>query len=326
MIFGKQAENQTGLDNRARSTSTGLATDAQDWVAVVMSQPDIRSGRDEKLVELLPLKDAAYDYNKLSQTEMDALVEALRDGFGEQFDPYRRPMPLPKEIKTQGLLEHPFYCRPELYYNEQEWDGAFWSSDNGDDAPAPNEGFPLNFQPRRLRIYFQNQFERFCKKILREGGIEGVKELDTGGGDWVFDYLALERLYEKPWYEFHALQFLDWMENEDILKRPGLALLVNTRCAGQLGRLVEQYYWRFRFEAAAITGVGARKGASAGGRAKAVSHHTVRAAWQKKASEIWAHRPDLSKVAVAQKIRMKIGKGHTAKHIARYITRPSNRK
>src|SRR5262249_42002435 len=48
--------------------------------------PTRRSAKDnplERLRVLLPSKDAPYDQDKLSKAEMDALVEALGDGFGE---------------------------------------------------------------------------------------------------------------------------------------------------------------------------------------------------------------------------------------------------
>ena len=91
---------------------------------------------------------------------------------------------------------------------------------------------------------------------------------------------------------------------------------------GKLGRLVEQYYWRFRFERAAIAGVRSRTGASAGGKAKAETHNSVQSGWNRAASEIWSRRPGLSKIAVAELIRKQRNVACTAKHIARFISRP----
>ena len=92
--------------------------------------------------------------------------------------------------------------------------------------------------------------------------------------------------------------------------------------SGQLGRLIEQYYWRFKFEEAAITGVGARKGASAGGKARAALHMMEHSVWQKLASGIWGRRPTLSKIATAEIIKKHVGSSRTAKHIARFINHP----
>jgi len=101
-----------------------------------------------------------------------------------------------------------------------------------------------------------------------------------------------------------------------------LGYMLITGFAGQLGRLVEQYYWRFRFERAAVAGESARKGASAGGKVKAEKCRTQHSVWQNEALKIWANRPKLKKHAVAEIIRKQCDEEHTAKHIARYLTRP----
>lgn len=273
-----------------------------------------RDRRDETLWRLLPRKDAVYDFDRLSEAETHALVEALADGFGEVLVPDREAQPLPRILKA-GLLQHSFYVERTQEYDADDWDNPFWTSANNDDAPPPSEWFPLGFVRRRLRIYFQNQFNRFCAQTARELKMKVTTRRDKS----LFEELAFDRLYQKPWYEVHALQFLDWIENRETLKYPGLALVANAGFSGQLGRLVEQYFWRFRFEQAAIIGVGAQKGASAGGKARAAIHHAERVAWQKVAFEIWSRRPKLSKTAVAEKIRDRLRSPHTAKHIARYI-------
>ena len=98
--------------------------------------------------------------------------------------------------------------------------------------------------------------------------------------------------YQKPWYEFHALNCLKEIQS---LKESIISEIVETTekakrlsnipyeiiaedltselifAAGQLGRLVEQYSWRFQHERAVETGESVRKGASAGGRVRAES-------------------------------------------------------
>jgi hypothetical protein len=251
-----------------------------------------RDWRDEKLWKLLPAIDAPYQYDSLSVAEMEALFEALSDGFGE---PIQGREPLPLRLKSAGLLEHAFH--PSRNFDADDWDYEFLIGDGNE--PAPYETFPLGFNPRRLLVYFQNQFNRFCNRR------------DLGGHSKMSDQeIAALRLYRKPWYEFHALRFLDFIDFSRV------------QFAGQLGRLVEQYYWRFRFEKVAMTGVGAKKGASAGGKAKAQALQPEHSAWQNAASEIWADRPKLSKIAVANIISKQNGGRRTAKHIARYITHP----
>lgn len=138
----------------------------------------------------------------------------------------------------------------------------------------------------------------------------------------MFEGVAIDRIYEKCWYEFQALQFMDWIADRDMRRHANLALLLNVGFAGQLGRLVEQYYWRFRFEEAAITGAAARKGASAGGRAKAKTHKLLHSKWQTEALKIWSRHPGWSKLAVAKQVRKNLGIPQIARHITKYINRP----
>jgi hypothetical protein len=273
--------------------------------------------RNEKLWGLLPDIDAPYDYHTLSRVETDALVEALGDGFGDRGVQGQEPLPLPSNLNS-GLLEHAFYS--DSGYDADDWGFALRT-------------FPLGFIQTQLRIYFQNQFYRFCKRIARENAVS----LDNKRA--VFEELAYQRVYEKPWYEAQALNFLDIVYTstknlkEDqgrFLRLIGKRALDPSKCqvlviaafAGQLGRLVEQYYWRFRYERAVVAGESVRKGASAGGKIKAEQYQAKHSVWQNEASKIWARRPDLTNNAVGEIIRKQFGEACTAKHIARCITRP----
>jgi hypothetical protein len=250
-------------------------------------------------------------------------MEALTDGFGDVLTHIYERFPLPTHVAS-GLLEHSVYlpsdldpdCDPD---HLGESDHRFWTSANDDDAPAPYGEFPLGYYPRRLRVYFQNQFERFCVHMS-----DGSPVGSTSYEKWAD--VASTLLYDKPWYEFHALQLLDWIESSakelQDLKTAAVHIPTISTFSGKLGRLVEQYCWRFRFERAAISGRGAQKGASAGGKAKAQARQADHSKWQNASSRIWADRPGLSKTAVANIIKTKLGVAATAKHIARYITRP----
>ena len=274
-----------------------------------------RDCRDEKLWKLLPAIDAPYEYDSLSVAEMEALIETLSDSFGKPWVHGHEPLPL--RLKSAGLLEHVYH--PSKNFEDQDaflggdenflmGDGNFLMDDGNflmGDAP-PYETFPLGFNPRRLLVYFQNQFNRFCSRADRDN----IRDLGNLKLVFSAQEVAALRLYRKPWYEFHALRFLDFID------------LSPVQFAGQLGRLVEQYYWRFRFEKIAMTGVDARKGASAGGKPRAQALQPEHSAWQNAASEIWADRPKLTKIAVANIISKQIGGRRTAKHIARYITYP----
>ena len=274
-------------------------------------------GRDDKLLALLPPKGSPYSFDNLSEAETVALEAAFGDGFGDVSAIDSRPLPLPHEIRS-GLLEHFFFVRGSSEYDPEEYPDEFWTED--DDRPSPTVSFPLGFVLRRLRLYFGNQMDRFCAHLISEQPDYPLTDR------WHLEQLASYRLYMKPWYEFHAVQFIDWIESaqRDVVrkKRPRLGAVIISSFSGELGRLVEQYYWRFRFEGAAITGVGARRGASAGGKARAALHVAKRAVWQRLGLEIWVRRPSLSKIVVAEAIRKQLGEARTAKHIARFIIRP----
>jgi hypothetical protein len=278
------------------------------------------SGRDDRLIALLPARDSPYYFDRLSQPEKEAFEEALADGFGSEAKGYER-LSLPADVKP-GVLRHFFFVSSSQLDGyedeEEERSAAFWSSPSGGDMLAPFESFPLEFVPRRLRIYFENQFDRF-----RFALIQNRPSYAAQGREW-FEEIAFQHVYKKPWYEAYALQFLDWIP--DMTRRATgdqklipLTSMLNVAFSGQLGRLVEQYYWKFIFEGATLTGLGARKGAGSGGKAKAKAHKSEQAKWQEIASEVWARHPYMSKMAVAEIIRRQLKEPRTAKHIARYL-------
>jgi len=273
--------------------------------------------RIDQLRALLPSKDAEYSFDALSRTETAALEAAFGDGFGNPGAVGHLPVSLPRDVRS-GLVRHSFFVRETSEYDDQDNPFEFWEWD--DDRPPPSESCPLNFELRRLSLYFANQLDRFCAHLIREE--PSLASLDK-------EYLAEEaasRLYEKPWYEYHAVQHIEWIEvTPDWLKvgkDTRFQNLLISGFSGTLGRLVEQYYWRFRFEKAAITGVGARTGASIGGKAKARLHEAEHSRWQNAAGAIWSRRPDLGKGAVAKLVKKQLDVSQTAKHIARFIKRP----
>lgn len=274
-----------------------------------------RRRRDQKLWDLLPPLTDDYDPSRLSNRELSALEEALGDGFGGRFDKGNSASDLPSHVQP-ALLQHKFYSDAFVDEDGDHWGPDFWARGD-DDEPAPFESFPLEFSRIRLRIYFRNQFERYCRHVAGE-----AFEV-TGRDERIFEGVALRDLYEKPWYEVHALRFLDWVEDES--SRPHLAWFINVGLAGKLGRLVEQYYWRFRYEKAAITGLGARSGASAGGKVRATQLHMKHAKWQQIANGIWSRRPELKAQSVASEVKKKLKLKETAKHIARYLRRPTKK-
>ena len=288
----------------------------------------IRHPSEQRLWEILPSKDDPYNPRRLSEREVIALEEALDDGFGKELGARTEAFSLPKDVDP-GLLRHQYHlkfpAKSTLGSDNDDdiGDWKFWSG-SGDFAPAPWQRFPLGYNSIKLRIYFRSQFERFCRHFmsqeLQRSEADPVNEQD----EIIISEFGLERLYEKPWYEIHALQLLDWLDfpRPVVLSDTTLAQRALPRFAGTLGRLVEQYYWRFQHEDAAVTGRGARSGASAGGKALASIRQNERRAWQVVANEVWARRPDLNIHAVAEVVKKRLRLNQTAKHIGRYIRKP----
>ena len=278
----------------------------------------------DRLFRLLPAVDAPYDCRILSEAEAEALTEALSDGFniylGTPIDKHRHRLPT-SFVGNSKLLTHFFYSEKSI---------------NDLISEKSINKFPLSLNEEFLQIYFQNQFERFHHRF--------GSEIDLSSDDIK---VASKWQYRKPWYESHALSCLKEIQS---LKKSIISEIVETTekakqssaipyevlaedlaselifFAGQLGRLVEQYSWRFQHERAVEIGEGARKGASAGGKAKAEAHQAQNQAehsnWEQTGWRIWGARPSLSKIAVAIAIKTKLRSERSPKHIARYITRP----
>jgi hypothetical protein len=272
--------------------------------------------RPNELKALLPPVGSPYSFDNLSEAETKALEEALGDGFGDRGTGIK-PLPLPATIKS-GLLEYSYF---ELGF--EEWpdflrpaiDATFWSTQR--------YLVPLNFDVGRLLLYFNNQWNRFSTHVASEKTkYAALDEIDPVN-------VALDRLFEKPWYELHARFFCHYHEslkNEAKTSASTKTASYISKVSGQLGRLVEQYYWKLRFEKAAVTGIGARKGASRGGETKARKHKSKQQEWQRLATDIFGGKPELSKVAAAEIIRKRTREARTAKHIARYISKPTSKK
>jgi hypothetical protein len=256
--------------------------------------------RYEKLKSLLPPVDSPYSVDELSAAETAAFEEALYDGFG-----YRSVESMQHDHVESGLLRYSCFHIDHSRAEELNL--------------PPFEVFPLKFKMEGLRLYFANQLDRYRGHLARE---EGGDWEEPGYSGLILGIMLREWTLKKPWYEYHVVQFLDWI-NGGLYPIGAISHLHLTWC-GQLGRLVEQYDWKFRFEKAAITGVGARTGASRGGESTAKKMREQQSRWQTLASDIWKRRPQLSKMAVAEQIKKQLDELKTAKHIARYISQPKS--
>jgi hypothetical protein len=141
---------------------------------------------------------------------------------------------------------------------------------------------------------------------------------------------VLHETYSKAWYEYHInehLYFLD--ESMEMLGRHaeqgtklGLSVMLISNFSGKLGRLIEQYYWKFLLEKSALRGVKISESARSGGLLLASRRKREHEAWQAAARLVWQERPTSSKITVAQIVKKRLKIGRSAKHISRVLKRP----
>jgi hypothetical protein len=245
-----------------------------------------------------------YDPNALAEDEIAGLAEAFCDGFGSVGAPGHVGASLPDDIRS-GFLQHRNYIR------ESE-DSSFWRTDG---SLPPSRYIPLSFFPSRLRLYFKTQVKRFgCWLAHQQPGCRNLSMREVG--------VIAERMpYQKPWYEVHALRLLDQIQRQKHSRNRGVPWPIEIT-AGQLGRLVEQYYWRFQFERLAEGGLRSRRGASAGGTAKAKLFESKHIRIQRAADQIWSANSHLSKTSVANIVKRQLRLSLSVKHIASVIEHP----
>jgi hypothetical protein len=99
-------------------------------------------------------------------------------------------------------------------------------------------------------------------------------------------------------------------------------LMMITNFSGKLGRLIEQYYWKFLVEKAAMRGVKISESARSGGILLASRRKREHEAWQAAARMVWQERPASSKMTVAQIVKKRLKLGRSVKHISRVLKRP----
>jgi len=94
-----------------------------------------------------------------------------------------------------------------------------------------------------------------------------------------------------------------------------------TKFLGTLGRLIEQYYWKFLLEKAAIRGVTISESARSGGLRLASIRKAEHATWQAAARLVWQERPTSSRITVASIVKKRLKIDRSAKHISRVLAR-----
>jgi hypothetical protein len=274
-----------------------------------------------------------YDPSVLSEEEKERFLAALEDGFGY----YSRrehlgEAALPGEVEP-GLLTHRAHYDKNCRYEE----GEFWEESDGDSPPGLFEQCPINFQLPAIRKYFQEQkaaYLAYAKSPDDYTRCDGLKPEERSSWEEHWDERiysqVLYETYSKPWYEYHInehIYFLD--ESVAMLGRSakqgqklGLDVMLILNFSGKLGRLVEQYYWKFLHEKAAIRGVKISESAKSGGLRLASMRKLEHTAWQAEARLIWQERPTSSKMTVASIVKRRLKIDRSVKHISRVLIRP----
>jgi hypothetical protein len=166
---------------------------------------------------------------------------------------------------------------------------------------------PVHFNINAIRQYFGQQKEDFIRLSTRIVRNEYYDLLPDEEKERYVYMSALYKPYSKAWYEYHINTELSSTLKNDVA------------AAAVMGRLVEQYYWKFIHESAAIVGMSVQRGGVAGAALKASMHAPEHEKWKLEADAMLSRNPRASMTVVATHIRRKLKLGVTSKHIARVI-------
>jgi hypothetical protein len=281
----------------------------------------------------------AYDPNILSEAEEQRFLAALGDGFGYSRSDQRKgqleDLALPTEVEP-GLLRHRAYYyrnRPSEYWGDREED-EFWEPSDGDSPPGLFEQCPIGFHLPAIRKYFEEQkaaYLAYAKSSRDYTWLDDLPDNERADREERIYRQVLRTTYSKAWYEYHINEHLFFLDEEiAILNRGakqgnslGLSARMIIKFSATLGRLIEQYYWKFFVETAAIRGAKISQSAQTGGLKLASRRKEEHAAWQAEANSIWGMYPEKSKMSVASAVRKRLKIERTAKHISRVLRRPT---
>jgi hypothetical protein len=278
-----------------------------------------------------PKRPAAYDPTVLSEEEKERFLAALGDGFGYSHrSQHLDEAALPAEVEP-GLLKHrAYYYRNRRYLGDDE-EGEFWEGSDGE-SRALFEQCPINFQLPAIRKYFQQQkaaYLAYAKSLDDYTWLDELTPEEKSNWDGKIYDRVLYKTYSKAWYEYHINLYIYFLDEEVawLARRAeqdhklGFSVIIIIHFSGRLGRLVEQYYWKFFLEKAAIRGVKISESAKSGGLLLASMRKHEHAAWQAAARLIWQERPTSSKMTVASIVKRRLKIDRSVKHISRVLIR-----
>jgi hypothetical protein len=282
-----------------------------------------------------PPQTRTYDPLVLSEDEKRRFLYALGDGFGYSHrSKHLEEKALPGDVRP-GLLQHRAYFyknRTSEYWGDEE-EGEFWETSDGDSPPGLFEQCPLGFYLPLIRQYFAEQKTAYLNQAKTSDRYNWLGDLTPDERrDWdqqIYDQ-ALYETYSKAWYEHHinfeiysvdeAISILERHAKKGISLNLGTLLL--TSSSAVLGRLIEQYYWKFLIEKSAIRGAKISEAAKAGGNVLASKRRAEQTRWQVAANLIWKERPESSKKTIAAILKKRLNIAQSLKQITRVLVRP----
>jgi hypothetical protein len=284
-----------------------------------------------------PEKPEKYDPSTLSNAEKNRFVAALGDGFGYSHRAFRSQRlnehALPAQVEA-GLLRHRVYYdkshQPE-YYDGDEAD-KFWEESDGDSPPGLFEQCPVNFDLAAIRQYFDAQKIAYLGHAKSQSDYTWLDRLEPeerANWDNEIYHRALDKTYSKAWYECHINEQIDLIEgftaagiDQPRSNARALVGLLVIQSSATLGRLIEQYYWKFLLEKAAMRGQKISEAAKSGGHLRAAIGKRDHAVWQSAARLVWQKDPKKSKMTVASIVKKRLNLDQSVKHISRTLSRP----
>jgi hypothetical protein len=275
-----------------------------------------------------------YDPTVLSEEEKQRFLTALGDGFG--YSPRSQHLDaaaLPADVEP-GLLTHRAYYskyRQSEYLGDDE-EEEFWEESDGDSPPGLFEQCPINFHLPAIRKYFQEQkaaYLLYAKSLDDYTWLDELKPEVKSNWDEQVYRRVFDETYSKAWYEYHVNEHIYFLDESIAMlaqdakqsREPGLSVMLIMNFSGNLGRLVEQYYWKFLLERAAIRGIKISEAAKSGGLLLASMRKHEHAAWQAAAHLIWQKHPTSSKTTVASIVKKRLKIDRSVKHISRVLIR-----
>jgi hypothetical protein len=271
----------------------------------------------------------AYDPFVLSHEEKRRFVAALGDGFGNSHRQGKQlaEAALPADVKA-GLLEH------QVHYDSSRQSVEFWKKSDGGSERGFFEKDPLNFDFLAVRNYFLEQqaaYLQYAKSTNDYDYEEAIMPPDPrfGFDNGIYRHV-LYKTYSKAWYEYHINLIIHqieklveiFSEQTERSRAVGFGFPPIISFSAILGRYLEQYYWKFLIEKAAIRGEKISNSAKSGGNIKASKHKRLHDGWQLVARAAWQENPTRSKMTVARIVKQRLELTLSAKHISRVLTRP----